>query len=192
MAGSEAQQTAIIAITRHGALQASRLREELGGRLYVPAGIARHVPDGRAQVFQGSVSAFLGEVFRKHRQIVLFVALGAAVRLLAPLVRDKRTDPAVVVVDDAGKYAISALSGHLGGANDLARQVAALLRAEPVITTATDVDCVSLAYCARCGYQCIDGPHAVANAATRAANTRALKSGTIIGSRQENDPMLRC
>ncbi len=140
MAGSEAQPAAIIAITRNGVLQASRLREGLAGsRLYVPARIARYVPDGQAQVFEGPVSAVLAEVFRRHRQIVLFVALGAAVRLLAPLVRDKRTDPAVVVVDEAGRYAISALSGHLGGANDLARRTASILGAEPVITTATDV-----------------------------------------------------
>ena len=69
---------------------------------------------------------------------VLFLATGAAVRIVAPLLRDKHTDPAVVCVDDAGRFVIALCGGHAGGANDLARRVAALLDAEPVITTATD------------------------------------------------------
>lgn len=83
--------------------------------------------------------ALLARLFPACRGLVLLFSLGAAVRLLAPLVRDKRTDPAVVVVDDAGRFAIAALSGHLGGANELAERVAAALGAQPVITTASDV-----------------------------------------------------
>ena len=70
--------------------------------------------------------------------IVAFLATGAAVRIIAPLLADKRTDPAVVCVDEAGRFAIALVGGHEGGGNDLARQVAALLGAEPVITTASD------------------------------------------------------
>ncbi len=69
---------------------------------------------------------------------VLVCATGIAVRAIAPHLADKATDPAVVVVDDAGRYAIALAGGHRGGANDLAREVAALLGAEPVVTTATD------------------------------------------------------
>jgi cobalt-precorrin 5A hydrolase/precorrin-3B C17-methyltransferase len=69
---------------------------------------------------------------------VVFLATGAVVRLIAPLLADKREDPAVVCVDDAGRYVIALTGGHAGGANDLARDVATLLGAEPVITTATD------------------------------------------------------
>lgn len=69
---------------------------------------------------------------------VLFLATGAAVRLIAPLLAGKRTDPAVVCVDEAGRYVVALVGGHAGGANDLAREVAATLGAEPVLTTATD------------------------------------------------------
>jgi cobalt-precorrin 5A hydrolase/precorrin-3B C17-methyltransferase len=70
--------------------------------------------------------------------LVLVGAVGIAVRAVGPLLDDKSRDPAVVSVDDAGRFAIALCGGHAGGANDLAREVAALLGAEPVITTATD------------------------------------------------------
>ncbi|MEU4782931.1 cobalamin biosynthesis protein, partial [Micromonospora sp. NPDC023633] len=70
--------------------------------------------------------------------VVAFLATGAVVRILAPLLGDKRTDPAVVVVDEAARHAVALLGGHAGGANDLAGRVGALLDAAPVVTTATD------------------------------------------------------
>ena len=69
---------------------------------------------------------------------VLIAATGIAVRAIAPYLADKAADPAVVVVDDAGRYAIALSGGHRGGANVLTREVAALLGAEAVVTTATD------------------------------------------------------
>ncbi|MHB8620353.1 MAG: precorrin-3B C(17)-methyltransferase [Chloroflexota bacterium] len=81
----------------------------------------------------------LERAWRQSRPIVFFGAVGIAVRLLAPLITDKGQDPAVVAVDDAGRFAISLLSGHEGGANELARQVAAQLGAQAVITTASEV-----------------------------------------------------
>jgi len=69
---------------------------------------------------------------------VLFLAVGAAVRVVAPLLADKRTDPAVVCVDEAGRFAVALCGGHAGGANHLAETVARLLGATPVVTTATD------------------------------------------------------
>jgi cobalt-precorrin 5A hydrolase len=66
------------------------------------------------------------------------MATGVAVRLISRHIQDKRADPAVVVVDDQGQYAISLLSGHLGGSNVLAHRVAAILGAQPVVTTASD------------------------------------------------------
>ncbi|PYC65930.1 precorrin-3B C(17)-methyltransferase [Micromonospora arborensis] len=70
--------------------------------------------------------------------VVAFLATGAVVRILAPLLGDKHSDPAVVVVDEAARHAVALLGGHAGGGNDLAEQVGAVLDARPVITTATD------------------------------------------------------
>ncbi|MEO3774755.1 precorrin-3B C(17)-methyltransferase [Micromonospora sp. B9E7] len=70
--------------------------------------------------------------------VIAFLATGAVVRILAPLLGDKHSDPAVVVVDEAARHAVVLLGGHAGGGNDLAEQVGALLDARPVITTATD------------------------------------------------------
>ncbi len=76
--------------------------------------------------------------WKRSGALVFIGAAGIAVRTIAPLVRDKATDPAVVVIDDAKRFAVSLLSGHLGGANDLAVRIAALIGADPIVTTATD------------------------------------------------------
>ena len=82
----------------------------------------------------------LAKIFDKDKfdGIIFIMALGIVARLIAPHLKDKYDDPAVVVVDDFARYAISALSGHEGGANNLAIQTANILDAEPVITTATE------------------------------------------------------
>lgn len=77
--------------------------------------------------------------FGRYDSLVCIMATGIVVRILAPLIVHKTSDPAVVVLDQKGKYAISLLSGHLGGANDLAREMAVISGGEAVITTATDV-----------------------------------------------------
>lgn len=77
--------------------------------------------------------------WRAGEDIVCVMAAGIVVRTIAPLLEDKKTDPAVIVIDEKGKYVISLLSGHLGGANELARKIAAHIGARPVITTASDV-----------------------------------------------------
>lgn len=77
--------------------------------------------------------------FGRYDSLVCIMATGIVVRILAPLIVHKTSDPAVVVLDQKGKYAISLLSGHLGGANDLAREMAVISDGEAVITTATNV-----------------------------------------------------
>lgn len=85
-----------------------------------------------------SAAAGLRTAWLECDQVVAFLATGAVVRLLAPLLDDKRSDPAVVTVDEAARYAVALLGGHAGGANALAAEVGALLDAAPVVTTATD------------------------------------------------------
>ena len=81
-----------------------------------------------------------GQAFGASDLLVFVGACGIAVRKIAPYVRDKRTDPAVVCVDEQGNFVISLLSGHIGGANGLAKTIAQAIGAVPVITTATDVN----------------------------------------------------
>ena len=86
----------------------------------------------------GGMAALWREHWESCRAIIFIGAAGIAVRMLAPLLEGKFLDPAVVVIDESGGHAISLLSGHWGGGNDLTREVAALLGADPVITTASD------------------------------------------------------
>ncbi|MFC7984700.1 precorrin-3B C(17)-methyltransferase [Streptomyces sp. NPDC057336] len=94
-------------------------------------------PD-RTRVYGGPVADAVRTAFAECEQLVCFLATGAVVRLVAPLLDDKRTDPGVVCVDEGGRFAVSLVGGHGGGANDLARAVGGVLGAEPVVTTATD------------------------------------------------------
>jgi cobalt-precorrin 5A hydrolase/precorrin-3B C17-methyltransferase len=94
-------------------------------------------PD-RTRVYEGPVPDAVRSAFAECEQLVCFLATGAVVRLVAPLLAGKTSDPGVVCVDEGGRFAVSLLGGHGGGANDLAREVAGLLDAEPVVTTATD------------------------------------------------------
>ena len=80
------------------------------------------------------------EKFRKYAGHIFIMSTGIVVRVIAQLIQNKTEDPAVVVIDDLGQHAISLLSGHLGGANALTLQVAEIIGARPVITTATDVN----------------------------------------------------
>ncbi len=119
-----ATSVAVVAGTAAGRRQAARL--------------IKAYPQARL-VERGGVADSLREAWQSHHAVVVFVAAGIVVRVLGPLLGDKHTDPAVVVVDEAARFAVALLSGHAGGANELAREVAAALGAEPVLTTATDV-----------------------------------------------------
>ncbi|MFI0514058.1 precorrin-3B C(17)-methyltransferase [Streptomyces sp. WSLK1-5] len=94
-------------------------------------------PD-RTRVYDGPVGDAVRRAFAECEQLVCFLATGAVVRLVAPLLGDKASDPGVVCVDEGGRFAVSLVGGHGGGANELAREVGELLGAEPVVTTATD------------------------------------------------------
>ncbi|MGY5047855.1 precorrin-3B C(17)-methyltransferase [Streptomyces sp. 900105755] len=94
-------------------------------------------PD-RTRVYDGPVKDAVRSAFAECEQLVCFLATGAVVRLIAPLLGAKATDPGVVCVDEGGRFAVSLVGGHGGGANELAREVGELLAAQPVVTTATD------------------------------------------------------
>ncbi|WP_397386796.1 cobalt-precorrin 5A hydrolase [Paenibacillus sp. MMS20-IR301] len=133
---------AAVAITRNGIMLAAKLGAELSGTAVY--GYAKYCgglegQSGEIAAFDGPVRDLLPQLFRSYEAIILFFSLGAAVRLTAPLLGDKKTDPAVIVIDERGEHVISMLSGHLGGANRLTLQIAGLLGSHPVITTASDV-----------------------------------------------------
>lgn len=120
----------LIAFTARGNALAERLAEALT-RAGCPAACTR---EGLR------VEAWAARAFGRSEALVFVGAAGIAVRAIAPCLGHKSTDPAVVVVDECGQFVIPILSGHLGGANDLAREIATLIGAVPVITTATDVN----------------------------------------------------
>ena len=80
------------------------------------------------------------ELFKNNNALICLFSLGAVIRLISPHLKDKKTDPAVIVIDDKANFVISVLSGHIGGANELTEEIAEKLGALPVITTAADVN----------------------------------------------------
>jgi cobalt-precorrin 5A hydrolase len=132
---------AIIAITRNGAQLGKKLRGSLpGSQLYVAARYAGQAGKERLIFEVADLRAQLTALWHEMDGFVLIMATGIVVRLIAPLLESKQTDPAVVTMDDAGRFAIALLSGHLGGANELAERCAYLTGARAVITTATDAN----------------------------------------------------
>lgn len=128
---------AVIAITPGGRKLALRIGETSTFTVYLPEALCQ--ADGSAVPY-ASLRDTVSACFREREALVLIMACGIAVRMLAPLIRNKLSDPAVVVMDEAGQFAVSLLSGHWGGANDLAQTLAEMCGAVPVITTATDVN----------------------------------------------------
>jgi len=125
----QARRLAVVALTPAGTALADRLAA------------AWNEEGGSARVYHASSSlrGLVRSLWDEYECLVFIMAAGIVVRVLGPLLTDKWHDPGVVVVDEAGRFAVSLLGGHWGGANNLARRVAALLGATPVVTTATDV-----------------------------------------------------
>ena len=136
---SSDNETAIVALTRKGVELGRRLRPLLpGSHLYLPEKFAAEGKPGEHS-FLPPAEEVVREVFHRYRYLVLIMAVGIAVRLIASQLRDKYQDPGVVAVDDAGTFSISLLSGHIGGANELSQKIASFLGAQPVVTTASEV-----------------------------------------------------
>ncbi len=129
---------AIHAITHGGLAVAARLAAALGAEVRVPERLLALSPPG-AIAFALPMRASLTTAFPLYRGHVFVMAIGAVVRLIAPLLESKWKDPAVVCVDEAGRFAVSVLSGHAGGGNALTVEVAEFLGAQAIVTTASDV-----------------------------------------------------
>ena len=132
---------AMLAITKHASLQVKALALKMPEAEIIVAQKFASLMDGLSNkviVSSGPLRPQTGEIFARYDQLVFFVSLGAVVRLIAPHLKSKEHDPAVLVVDDAARFVIPVLSGHVGGANALAERLADLLGATAVLTTASD------------------------------------------------------
>lgn len=127
--------TALVAFTRTGCELGKRLAEALAGTLWTTARLSAEldIPS------YDDLRAWTGERFRDSEDLVFISASGIAVRAVAPFVKDKFSDPAVVSVDELGRFAVPLLSGHVGGANALAQRIAEITGGQAAVSTATDV-----------------------------------------------------
>ena len=129
----------ILAFTRRGCCLARRVKQALSPaecRMMTMEKFGE--PDFEA--YRPPLTEAVGDLFSWCDQLVFIGSTGMAVRGIAPWVKDKKTDPGVLVIDEGGTYVISLLSGHIGGANALTVSLAAAIGAQPVVTTATDVE----------------------------------------------------
>jgi len=136
--------TAVIALTKKGAAIAAKIGRLMDADIYVKNDVMeRVIIKGEVVVmhpFSVDFRGMIEKMFSVYDALVFVMACGIVVRSIAPYIKDKRTDPAVVVVDELGRFAISLLSGHIGGANRLAGIVADILGGIAVVTTATDIN----------------------------------------------------
>ena len=132
---------AVIAITGRGAVLAGRLSEAIpAAECHVSSRYADRI-NTPCNLFEPTeLRPLIANLWKKFDGLILIMATGIVVRMIAPLLESKATDPAIVVMDEAGRHAISLLSGHLGGANELADRCALASGGHPVVTTATDTN----------------------------------------------------
>jgi len=130
---------AVLAITKNGIEMSLRIKEYFSDfEIFAPIKFSDN--NEKIQWYDESTTQKIVDLFKSNDGIVCLFSLGAVIRLLAPHIKDKKTDPAVIVIDDNANFVISVLSGHLGGANELSNKIAEKIGATPVITTAADVN----------------------------------------------------
>ena len=133
------ERIAILAITKNGIKIAKELKEKFSSwEMFAPYKFSDD--DKNVNWYTDSTSTEIVKLFKSNNALVCLFSLGAVVRLISPYLKDKKTDPAVIVIDDKAQFVISTLSGHLGGANQLTNDIADQLNAMPIITTAADVN----------------------------------------------------
>ncbi len=129
---------ALIAITDDGINVAERIQEKLDGKLTVFLPQKLKQSKLTATYYSKKLGDQIGEIFFDYEGLIFVMASGIVVRTIAPYIKNKYIDPAVIVVDDVGRFVISILSGHEGGANNLSYKVANILNTDAVITTGTE------------------------------------------------------
>ena len=130
---------AVLAITKNGIKMSLKLKENFSNfEIFAPVKFSND--NEKIQWYDDSTTQKIVDLFKNNDGIICLFSLGAVIRLLAPHIKDKKTDPAVIVIDDKGNFVISVLSGHLGGANELSNEIAEKIGSTSVITTAADVN----------------------------------------------------
>lgn len=120
--------TAVLYLTENGRITAEKIGSQLDCCIY------------NKHDFTEGIKKFTAAIFNEYQNLIFIMATGIVVRIISDLIKDKTNDPAVIVMDEKGRFAISLLSGHIGGANKLAEKIAYITGGIPVITTATDIN----------------------------------------------------
>ena len=133
------EKTAVLAITKNGVAIGQNLKKFFPDfEIFAPLKLSND--SGDIVWYAESTSEKIVQLFKDNNALICLFSLGAVIRLIAPHLKDKKTDPAVIVIDDKTNFVISVLSGHIGGANELTHTIAEKVGATPVVTTAADVN----------------------------------------------------
>jgi len=133
------ERVAVLAITKNGIEMGLSLKKSFPDwQIFAPSKFSNN--NEMINWYDDSTSIKIVDLFQSNDALICLFSLGAVIRLIAPHIKDKKTDPAVIVIDDKAQFVISVLSGHLGGANELSNNIAEKINATPVITTAADVN----------------------------------------------------
>lgn len=133
------EKVSVLAITKNGIKIGLTLKELFPSwQIYSPIKFSDE--NSKINWYSEASGDKIAELFKTNDALICLFSLGAVIRLISPYMKDKKTDPAVIVIDDKTTFVISVLSGHLGGANKLSEEIAEKLNATPVITTAADVN----------------------------------------------------
>ena len=133
------EKVSVIAITKNGIKIGLNLKKKFPNwEIWVPEKFS--IKDSKMKNYSIPTSKKIEKLFYSNDALICLFSLGAVIRLISPILKDKKSDPAIIVIDDKSQFVISVLSGHLGGANELTNEIASKIKAIPVITTAADVN----------------------------------------------------